>query len=104
MGEERFHKSKATNEATMKELKTKVAEKPKMKCTQTKEVCQEIFQASNGFAAKYATMIAEHDNALHSEMRKTETYEAEKMKFNICKSAASDMQYFAKKFLYGARL
>jgi len=102
--EERFHKSKATNKATMKELKTKVAEKPKMKCTQTHEICQEINEASQSFASKYADIIADHDRALHSEMRKTESYEAgeaEKMKFNICKSAASNMEYFAKKFLYG---
>jgi hypothetical protein len=103
--EEKFEKSKVANEAALKEVKKKASEKEEnIKCDLTHNLCREIYKESTLREEKVSSMVADHDKELRAAMLKTENFETEeaaKMKFNICKSAANDMSYFAKKFLYG---
>jgi len=105
VNEEKFEKSKSKNESNVKEMKTKFSEKTEtIKCKITHDICQDIYKKSNLREERVAQMVSDHDKQLRAAMRKTENYEtaaAAKMKYSICESAASDMSYFAKKFMFG---
>lgn len=103
--EEVFAKSKIANEKTVKSLELKVTQTAEMvKCKLTDKICKEITQVSTLRQEKINSMITDHDEELKKSVAKAEKLEAEgaaKMKFEICASAAKNMKYFAKKFLYG---
>jgi len=103
--EEKFAKSKRTNEINLKEVKKKASFKlEELKCSMSRKVCKKIYSVSNIREAKVAKMVDDHNTQLQAALKKTEKFEAteaSKMKYDICESAAKDMKYFSNKFLYG---
>merc|ERR1711959_614463 len=103
--EEKFAKSKRTNEINLKEVKKKAKYKlEELKCSMSRRVCKKIYEVSNIRGVKIAHMVDNHNKELEAALVKTEKFEAAeamKMKYNICESAAKDMKYFSNKFLYG---
>merc|ERR1719478_1211213 len=103
--EEKFAKSKRTNEINLKEVKKKASFKlEELKCSMSRKVCKKIYSVSNIREAKVAKMVDDHNSQLQAALKKTEKFEATeatKMKYDICESAAKDMKYFSNKFLYG---
>merc|ERR1719478_2014406 len=103
--EEKFAKSKRTNEINLKEVKKRASFKlEELKCSMSRKVCKNIYSVSNIREAKVAKMVDDHNSQLQAALKKTEKFEAteaSKMKYDICESAAKDMKYFSSKFLYG---
>jgi len=101
--EEAFEKSKVSAENTVKEVKVKAAASLRAQtCALTRSICKKIYSVSHVKAENVKTLIVEHTQKLQEAIKDTDQYEVEmaaKMKYTICESASSDMQYFAQNFL-----
>jgi len=105
--EEKFEKAKFTGEKNIKEAKAKAkASYIETECKLARQVCRSIYTDSSIRDGKIVEMVADHTKQLEIAMAKAQAFEAKKaskIKFDICKSAASDMQYFAHNFLFSSQ-
>merc|ERR1711959_740598 len=71
--EEKFAKSKRTNEINLKEVKKKASFKlEELKCSMSRKVCKKIYEVSNIRGAKIAHMVDNHNKELEAALVKTE--------------------------------
>jgi hypothetical protein len=102
--EEEFSKYQIKSEKTLKEVKAKNKQaRIDESCKLTRTICKQIYDMSSLREDRVVKLVAEHTQELEAAMARTEKFEsveAEKMKFDICQSAAMDMKYFVNKLLY----
>merc|ERR1712070_44774 len=105
--EEKYEKAKFSGEKNIKEAKAKAkASYVETECKLARQICRRIYKDSSIRDGKIVEMVADHTKQLEIAMAKAQAFEAKKaskIKFDICKSAAEDMQYFAHNFLFSSQ-
>merc|ERR1711998_709473 len=105
--EEKYEKAKFSGEKNIKEAKAKAkASYVETECKLARQICRRIYKDSSIRDGKIVEMVADHPKQLEIAMAKAQAFEAKKaskIKFDICKSAAEDMQYFAHNFLFSSQ-
>merc|ERR1711998_696704 len=105
--EEKYEKAKFSGEKNIKEAKAKAkANYVETECNLARQICRKIYKDSSIRDGKIVEMVADHTKQLEIAMAKAQAFEAKKaskIKFDICKSAAEDMQYFAHNFLFSSQ-
>merc|ERR1712178_281370 len=105
--EEKYEKAKFSGEKNIKEAKAKAkASYVETECNLARQICRKIYKDSSIRDGKIVEMVADPTKQLEIAMAKAQAFEAKKaskIKFDICKSAAEDMQYFAHNFLFSSQ-
>jgi len=101
--EESFAKAKVENEKKIKEVKQKSKEdQVEITCELSRGVCKKIFSVSQLNDKAVNKIVQEHTAKFEAAIeaaKKLNTEAEDKMKYDICESAAADVKYFVRNYL-----